>query len=243
MSDMNTIATRLKYLRDRKGWTQTQLAVVADVSQGTVGNIEAGKRAGKGSLIKLARVLDASLDWLIDGEGPMLISEWIEVQARLVDEPDQVLIRNQTNVETADSLKPKKGVPVVGEVKGGSDGYIDELQYPEGHGDGFVDYPTTDANAYALRVRGDSMHPRYRAGEYIVIEPSIEPQTGDDVVVSTTDGRKLLKELNWQRDGEIQLLSVNNHYGPLTLQSCDVMSIHLVAGRARRSAFVKEVKS
>lgn len=239
MCDMNTIASRLKFLRDRKGWSQTQLAVVADVSQGTVGNIESGKRAGKGSLIKLARVLDASLDWLIDGDGPMLMSEWIEVQARLVDDPDQNLVRATSNVEQADTLKQSKGVPIVGEVKGGSDGFIDELQYPKGHGDGFVEYPTTDANAYALRVRGDSMHPRYRAGEFIVIEPSIEPQTGDDVVVSLTDGRKLLKELNWMRDGEVQLLSVNNHYGPLTLQTCDVLYIHLVAGRARRSAFMK----
>ena len=238
---MNTISSRLKFLRDRKGWSQTQLAVVADVSQGTVGNIESGKRAGKGSLIKLARVLDASLDWLIDGEGPMLMSEWIEVQARLVDDPHQDLIRSTTNVEPANDLKQSKGVPVVGEVKGGSDGFIDELQYPTGHGDGFVTYPTTDANAYALRVRGDSMHPRYRAGEYIVIEPSIEPQTGDDVVVSMTDGRKMLKELNWMRDGEVQLLSVNNHYGPLTISTSDVLYIHLVAGRARRSAFNKEV--
>ena len=145
----------------------------------------------------------------------------------------------KSNLEAGPLLRPSKSVPVVGEVKGGDDGYLDELQYPVGHGDGTVDYPTADPNAYALRVRGDSMHPRYRAGEYIVVEPNIEAQPGDDVVVALMDGRKLLKELNWQRDGEVQLLSVNNHFGPLTLLDTEIHTIQLVAGRVRRSAVHK----
>lgn len=145
----------------------------------------------------------------------------------------------QSNVESAPQMRQRKGVPVVGEVKGGDDGYLDELQYPVGHGEGTVDYPTADPNAYALRVRGDSMHPRYRAGEFIVVEPSIAALPGDDVVVALRDGRKLLKELNWQRDGEVQLLSVNTHFGPLTLPEADIHFIQLVAGRVRRSAIAK----
>lgn len=151
----------------------------------------------------------------------------------------QIPIEQQSNVEAAPQMRPRKGIPVVGEVKGGDDGYLDEMQYPVGHGEGTVDYPTADPNAYALRVRGDSMHPRYRAGEFIVVEPSIEAQPGDDVVVALRDGRKLLKELNWKRDGEVQLLSVNNHFGPLTLQDSEIQFIQLVAGRVRRSAMNK----
>jgi phage repressor protein C with HTH and peptisase S24 domain len=132
--------------------------------------------------------------------------------------------------------KPMARLPLVGEVKGGPDGYLEELQYPVGHGEGVVEHPTSDPNAYALRVRGDSMHPRYRAGEFVIVEPNIEPQPGDDVVVVCSNGRKLLKELNWKRDGEVQLLSINNGYAPLTLPLSDVDSIQLVAGRARRSA-------
>lgn len=143
----------------------------------------------------------------------------------------------QSNVEDAPALKENRLVPVVGEVKGGDDGFLEELQYPVGHGEGSVDYPTSDTSAYALRVRGDSMHPRYRAGEFIVVTPSIEAQPSDDVVVALKDGRKLLKVLNWVQDGEIQLLSVNNHFGPMTLQLTEVEFVHLVDGRVRRSAF------
>ena len=133
-------------------------------------------------------------------------------------------------------LKGMRRLPVVGEVKGGDDGYLDEYQYPVGHGDGYIEFPTTDPNAYALRVRGDSMHPRYRAGEFVVIEPNIEPQEGDDVIVICHNGKKMLKQLNWRRDGEIQFLSVNNGYGPLTIPAREIESIQLVAGRARRNA-------
>ncbi|VVD91045.1 prophage repressor [Pandoraea communis] len=122
---------------------------------------------------------------------------------------------------------------------GGKEGALEEFAYPVGFGDGYVEYPSSDPHVYALRVRGDSMHPRYRAGEFVVIEPSIEPQDGDDVVVICVDGRKLLKQLNWLRDDELQLLSINNGYAPLTLKRSDVHSLQLVAGRARRSAFMK----
>ncbi len=170
--------------------------------------------------------LAVSPAWLSEGAGDMLPSTSPALIAK-------------SNLEAGPLLRPSKSVPVVGEVKGGDDGYLDELQYPVGHGDGTVDYPTADPNAYALRVRGDSMHPRYRAGEYIVVEPNIEAQPGDDVVVALMDGRKLLKELNWQRDGEVQLLSVNNHFGPLTLLDTEIHTIQLVAGRVRRSAVHK----
>lgn len=144
-----------------------------------------------------------------------------------------------SNVEPAPALRTFRQIPVVGEVKGGDHGYLDELQYPVGHGEGTVDFPTADPMAYALRVRGDSMHPRYRAGEFVVVEPSVEALPGDDVVVALVDGRKLLKELGWWRDGELQLLSVNNHFGPMTLESKWIASIHLVAGRVRRGAINK----
>lgn len=142
----------------------------------------------------------------------------------------------ESNIEAGPTLKISREVPVVGEVKGGDDGYLTELDYPVGHGEGVVDYPTSDPCAFALRVRGDSMHPRYRAGEFVVVEPGVEPQPGDDVVVALHDGRKLLKELNWARDGEVQLLSINNHFGPLTLSLTEVLRIQLVAGRVRRGA-------
>lgn len=69
---MNKIAQRLKEARERKGWIQVQLAVAADVSPGTIGNIESGARQGKGSLPQIAKALGVNHDWLANGVGEML---------------------------------------------------------------------------------------------------------------------------------------------------------------------------
>lgn len=143
------------------------------------------------------------------------------------------------NVAPAPSLRPAGRIPVVGHVKGGDDGYLEEMQFPVGTGEGFVEYWTRDSSAFALRVKGDSMHPRYRAGEFVVVTPHQEAQPGQDVVVKLTNGKKLLKQLNWLRNGEVQLLSINNHYGPMTLSLSEVESIQRVAGSVPSDAFIE----
>lgn len=257
--------TRLKAEMDKKGWDISALAERLGVSYQAVNKVKNGGAFGSQNNIKAARLFGVSSEYLATGRPseaetvdlgftesldlPMF-SRRSEVQAPdptnvgggRVTSLTKVLERlqisdAQSNVEDAPALKENRLVPVVGEVKGGDDGFLEELQYPVGHGEGSVDYPTSDASAYALRVRGDSMHPRYRAGEFIVVTPSIQAQPSDDVVVALKDGRKLLKVLNWVQDGEIQLLSVNNHFGPLTLQLSEVEFVHLVDGRVRRGAF------
>lgn len=70
---MKTIAERLKEARELKGWTQAQLAVAADVSTGTIGNIESGARQSKGSVPQIAKALGISYEWLANEVGPMAV--------------------------------------------------------------------------------------------------------------------------------------------------------------------------
>lgn len=232
--------TRLKAEMDAAGLDAANLAKRLQISYQAVAKVRNGGAFGSDNNIKAARLFGVRAEYLAKGTLPReaptntgwsKTSESMKVLGTI--EPSEA----QSNVEDAPPLKATRLIPVVGEVKGGDDGFLEELQYPVGHGEGCVDYPTTDSAAYALRVRGDSMHPRYRAGEFIVVTPSTEAQPSDDVVVALKDGRKLLKVLNWIQDGEIQLLSVNNHFAPLTLQIAEIEFVHLVDGRVRRSAF------
>jgi transcriptional regulator with XRE-family HTH domain len=70
-TSMNTLASRLMRARTSRDLTQTQLAKLANVSQGTVGNIEAGIRGGLNSLAPIAHALQISYWWLRDGVGEM----------------------------------------------------------------------------------------------------------------------------------------------------------------------------
>lgn len=218
-------------LEDAKADGASALAKALDEVPQTITNW--GKRGvSKDGALKAQRLFGWSAAWIRHAEEPKRIG----AQPRPLSKEMAHLL---TDVETAPELINSGKVPVVGEVKAGLDGYLEELQYPVGHGDGTVDYWTKDRSAYALRVRNDSMHPRYRAGEFVVVTPSVEAISGNDVVVCCHDGRKLLKQLNWIRDGELQLLSINGDYGPMTMAVSDVLSIHRVAGSVGRDAFTK----
>ena len=223
---MATLQERIAELMAATGLTVGGMADIAGVSSSAVTQWKDGptKSLKTGPATKLANATGFSAMWIATGEGPKKLAPGAAPPA-------------PSNVAPAPALSPSRHVPVVGHVKGGVDGFLEEMQYPSGHGEGYVEYWVKDPAAYALRVKGDSMHPRYRAGEFIVVTPSIEAQPGRDVVVKMRDGRKLLKQLNWIRGDEVQLLSINDGYAPTTLSVDEIESIHRVAGGVPQDAF------
>lgn len=129
-------------------------------------------------------------------------------------------------------------VPVRGTASLGDDGYWAELEYPAGHGDGYIEWPTQDPDAYAIRCRGDSMRPRLKNNEFVIIEPNTAPQPGDEVLIRARDGRVMVKELVSVRDNVVRLLSVNETYGAISIALDQIEVMHFVGGLARRSKWV-----
>src|SRR5690606_31660021 len=69
---METFGHRLRMTRMRFGWTQKELAHVCGLTQSAIGNYESGQRTEPTSaaLIKLAKALDVSPEWLSQGGPP-----------------------------------------------------------------------------------------------------------------------------------------------------------------------------
>lgn len=111
-------------------------------------------------------------------------------------------------------------------------GWFDE----EPDGDTHVLFQTRDSQAYGIRVKGDSMRPRIRPGEIIVIEPMRECHPGDDVIVITLDGRKMVKQLLHRRNGMVFLGSINEAHPTVTLMNGEIKAIQFVAGILPASA-------
>ena len=69
MSD--TFGSRLKQYRIDKGWTGTQLAEIIGISQGSLSEIENGKREPSGKIFYgIATNTDIDIKWLLTGESP-----------------------------------------------------------------------------------------------------------------------------------------------------------------------------
>ncbi|WP_020209010.1 LexA family protein [Gilvimarinus chinensis] len=81
--------------------------------------------------------------------------------------------------------------------------------YAPGDAEEYLDcpFPFSD-HSFCLKIVGDSMTPDYREGEYILVDPAIEPKHGDDVVAREPDGRHTFKRLQDTPDGMF-LLALN----------------------------------
>ena len=84
------------------------------------------------------------------------------------------------------------------------------------------------------------MHPRIKSGEYVLIEPNKIYITGDEVMVQTQDGRSMIKEFIYLRDGVYRFDSVNQDHSPLHLDQHDVSKVHLVGGILKSSRFAHD---
>lgn len=155
------------------------------------------------------------------------------------EQVDAPALSHASNVEGIPAAIKDGMVPVVGMAQLGSNGYFEALDYPVGHGDGYVRIFSDDPNAYALKVIGDSMEPRIRSGEFVLIEPNKTFMAGDEVLVKTMDGQSMIKVFMYRRDGEVRLLSVNDSHPPITLLDEAIDKIHPVGAILKSSRFVE----
>ncbi len=103
---------------------------------------------------------------------------------------------------------PPRDLPVMGTVKGGAEG----TYFNEGEPKEFVDRPpslTGVSNAFALYVDGESMEPRYYAGEVLYVNPNRPLTRGCFVAVEMADGLALIKQFIRRNDEHLVLAQLN----------------------------------
>src|SRR5436190_15331775 len=72
-------------------------------------------------------------------------------------------------------------VPVINKVSAGYPRDFTDLSYPPSVADDYVGCPDVrDKDAFAARVHGDSMTPKYREGDIVIFSPARSPRSGDD---------------------------------------------------------------
>lgn len=120
-------------------------------------------------------------------------------------------------------------IPVIGYAQAGAQGYFDDAGYPAGTGWDELLFPDiSDPNAYALQITGDSMAPVYRDGDTVVVSPATNIRRGDRVVVKTTAGEVMAKQLNRRGSRRIDLMSFNAAHGERTLSTDEVVFMHRI---------------
>ncbi len=101
-----------------------------------------------------------------------------------------------------------RDLPIMGAVRGGTDGFY----FNEGEPKEYIRRPPLlegVANAFALYVDGDSMEPRYFAGEILYVNPNRPVTKGCFVAVELADGQGLIKQFLRRDDHQVLLRQFN----------------------------------
>jgi phage repressor protein C with HTH and peptisase S24 domain len=126
-------------------------------------------------------------------------------------------------------LRGRMKIPLIGLAQAGTEGFFDDGGYPAGAGWDEVELPaTTDANAYALSINGDSMEPVYRAGDRVIVSPAAPVRVGDRVVARTREGAVMAKELARRTAGRIELTSLNPAFAELRFAADEILWMHRI---------------
>ena len=120
-------------------------------------------------------------------------------------------------------------IPLIGFAQAGGSGYFDDGGYPVGGSWDEVSLPEiADPNAYALEISGDSMEPVYRDGDQVIVSPSATIRRGDRVVVKTTQGEVMAKQLTRQSAKRIELKSLNPLHPDYSFDLREITWMHRV---------------
>ena len=118
----------------------------------------------------------------------------------------------------AEGRQSGQDIPLIGLAQAGSHGFFDDAGFPLGQGWDEITFPGSQNGLYALEISGDSMLPLYRDGDRVIVDPHAQNlRRGDRVVVKTTDGEVMAKELVRHSSRAIELKSLNPEFQDRTI--------------------------
>ena len=134
-----------------------------------------------------------------------------------------------TGSATVTTARPPRRIPLLGLAQAGGNGFFDDAGFPVGGSWDEVSLPEIgDPHAYALEISGDSMEPVFRDGDMVVISPAAPIRRGDRVVLRTTGGEVMAKQLARRSAKRIELKSLNPEHRDRSFDLMEVAWMHRV---------------
>jgi phage repressor protein C with HTH and peptisase S24 domain len=196
---LSDFALRLSQAATRAGLTQAEIAArlgISDDRSGRVNNWFKARnfpRAREKPL--LAKLLGVRPEWLYHGLG----------------EPQEYSGDPAVNEAQAEYGTKVREVPLISWTHAGVAASYEAM--PK-HWHGRVPSTSRDPRAFALTIEGDSMEPKFFAGDRVICEPSEAPRNGRPVVAKYENEEVQLRIYHKLPDGKIRLSSLRPEIYP-----------------------------
>lgn len=189
----------LQSLRQQKKYSQLKLANLLGVSRSTIAMWENGNsQPGNDMLIRISEIFNVSIDYIL-------------------------------GVETKNDIQIGTRIPVYGETAAGipitaiedfdSDNPDDWEEIPE--------MMARNGQHIALRIKGDSMEPRMRTGDVVIVRLQPDVNDGDIAIVRINGDEATCKKIKKTPEG-LWLISTNPNYDPMYYSPKEVQELPVV---------------
>ena len=142
---------------------------------------------------------------------------------------NELLVDSELGIEKDVSpLAAGRLVPVINKVSAGYPTDFNDLDYPVGMADDYVRCPDLhDPNAFAVRIVGDSMEPKFNQENIVVFSPAAEVRNGDDCFIRFAMPHETsFKRVFFESDNKIRLQPRNESYSPMIVKSERINGIY-----------------
>ena len=169
--------------------------------------------------------------------------KWREFARNLVEHkvsPNKLkslLAKRKLNIkQTKPPIAAGRAVPVINKVAAGYPTDFDDLDYPVGIADDYIRCPDLhDPNAFAVRVVGDSMEPKFHAGDIVVFSPAAEVRNGDDCFIRfAMPHETTFKRVFFEADNKVRLQPRNEKYSPSIVEGKRINGLYRAIIRHER---------
>jgi repressor LexA len=127
-------------------------------------------------------------------------------------------------------------VPIINKVAAGYPADFDDLDYPVGVADDYIRCPDVhDPNAFAVRVVGDSMEPKFREGDIVVFSPQSEVRNGDDCFIRFASPHETtFKRVFFEQNDTVRLQPRNDKYAPMMVEGKRINGMYRAIAKYER---------
>lgn len=196
---MDRISDGIKRMRAIKGITQEELAERAGINRTTIAKYETGRtKPSAQNVARMAEALGVSVDAIVNGGDYV---EAVHVSPGAVRVPVLGVIPAGIPIEAIEDI-------------------IDWEEIPQEWARGGREF-------FGLRIKGDSMYPRYEDGDVIIFKRQDTCENGQDCAVMVNGDDATFKRVKLS-DRAVVLVSLNPNYEPMIYAPNDVRIIGVV---------------
>ena len=192
-------AEKLKAARKHSGISQKELAKKLFISQQAYAKYELGTSSPNPDMITvIASILNVPVGFLLE--------------------------ESSDNSIPAPSVPGSKWIPVLGRVAAGTpiEAIEDILDYEE-----ITPEMADSGDFFALQIKGDSMEPRIKTGDVVIVRKQDDCESGDIAVVLVNGEDATVKRIKKRPEGII-LAPTNPQYEPMFYSNTDIEKLPIM---------------